>query len=279
MTSEGMGPADIAALTRNGNGYGGEGGGLWWIIILFLFAFVNGSWGNNGNNGSYAGQMYPWLNQSNQINEGFQNQMIYDNISGIREGVYGLGPQLCNGFAGVTAAVNNGFAQAEISENARQMAFMQQLFGLSQQLSQCCCDNRLATCQTQNIVQQEGSQTRFADANNTRDIIAAITAGVQSVKDQLCEYRNAQKDETIANLRQELMFSRGQASQVEQTAQLLANNNAQTALFQQGLNNEVDQLYNRLNNCPVGTVPVYGKTPIFNCNNGMGGCGCGCGAA
>ena len=276
MTSEGMGPADIAALTRNG--YGGEGGGLWWIIILFLFAFVNGGWnGNNGNNGGYAGQMYPWLNQSNQINEGFQNQMIYDNISGIREGVYGLGPQLCNGFAGVTAAVNNGFAQAEISENARQMAFMQQLFGLSQQLSQCCCDNRLATCQTQNIVQQEGSQTRFADANNTRDIIAAITAGVQSVKDQLCEYRNAQKDETIANLRQELMFSRGQASQVEQTAALLANNNAQTALFQQGLNNEVDQLYNRLNNCPVGTVPVYGKTPIFN--QAMSGCGCGCGAA
>lgn len=272
MTSEGMGPADIAALTRNGNGYGGEGGGLWWIIILFLFVFMNGGWnGNNG--GGYAGQMYPWLNQSQQVNDGFRDQMIFDNISGIRDGVYGLGPQLCNGFAGVTAAINNGFAQAEISENARQMAFMQQLFGLSQQLSQCCCDNRLATCQTQNIVQQEGSQTRFADANNTRDIIAAFTAGIQSVKDQLCEYRNAQKDETIANLRQELMFSRGQASQVEQTAQLLANNNAQTALFQQGLNNEVDQLYNRLNNCPVGTVPVYGKTPIFN--QAMSSCGCG----
>ena len=69
------------------------------------------------------------------------------------------------------------------------------------------------------------------------------------------------------------MFSRGQASQVEQTAQILANNNAQTAIFQQGLNNEVDALYNRLNSCPVPTTPVYGRTPIFTCQNN--GCGCG----
>ena len=42
-----------------------------------------------------------------------------------------------------------------------------------------------------------------------------------------------------------------------------------------GFANEVDQLYNRLSNCPVPTTPVYGRTPIFTCNNN--GCGCGCG--
>jgi Mg2+ and Co2+ transporter CorA len=112
--------------------------------------------------------------------------------------------------------------------------------------------------------------------SNTNQIVNAINGGIQSIKDQLCDYRNAQKDDTIANLRQELMYSRGQASQVEQTAQLLANNNAQTALFQQGLNNEVDALYNRLSNCPVPTVPVYGRQPIFTCPQNQG-CGCGCG--
>ena len=35
---------------------------------------------------------------------------------------------------------------------------------------------------------------------------------------------------------------------------------------------EVDALYNRLSNCPVPSVPVYGRQPIFTCNNG---CGCG----
>jgi hypothetical protein len=43
------------------------------------------------------------------------------------------------------------------------------------------------------------------------------------------------------------------------------------------MNNEVDALYNRLKNCPVGTTPVYGNQPIFTCQNN-GGCGCGCGS-
>ena len=61
-------------------------------------------------------------------------------------------------------------------------------------------------------------------------------------------------------------------------ANFAASQTAQTAAFQQGLNNEVDQLYNRLKNCPVPAMPVYGNTPIFTCNNG-GYNGCGCGAA
>jgi hypothetical protein len=59
------------------------------------------------------------------------------------------------------------------------------------------------------------------------------------------------------------------ASQTAQTAQILAGQAA-----------EVDALYNRLNNCPVPSMPVYGRTPIFTCNgNVYGGCGCGCAAA
>ena len=54
---------------------------------------------------------------------------------------------------------------------------------------------------------------------------------------------------------------------------LAASQVAQNAFIQQGFTNEVDQLYNRLNTCPVPTTPVYGRTPIFTCNNG--GCGCG----
>lgn len=266
-----------------GNGFCGDG---WWILLLFIL-LGNGAW-NGGFGGGFGGNdLYPWMNQSNQVNDGFRDQMLNGNINSIRDGINDISTQLCNGFAGVNAGVANGFAQAEISANARQIANMNQAFGaqtammqgfnsIQGQLADCCCENRLANCQTQNIIQNEGNATRFADANNTRDLLTAFNSGIQSIKDQLCEYRNDQKDETIANLRQELMFSRGQASQVEQTAQLLANNNAQTAIFQQGLNNEVDALYNRLNNCPVPTTPVYGRTPIFTCNNNNG-CGCGCG--
>ena len=51
------------------------------------------------------------------------------------------------------------------------MANMNQMFGLQSQLAQCCCDNRLATCQTQNIVQNEGAATRLAIQNQTQAII------------------------------------------------------------------------------------------------------------
>ena len=97
-----------------------------------------------------------------------------------------------------------------------------------------------------------------------RDIIANQTAGTQRILDQLCADKIDAKNETIAQLRHELLYERGQASQIEQTA-----------LLRQGQEAEVDALYNRLSNCPVPTVPVYGRQPIFTCQNN--GCGCGCG--
>ena len=54
---------------------------------------------------------------------------------------------------------------------------------------------------------------------------------------------------------------------------LQASQIAQNSFIAQGFANEVDQLYNRLSNCPVPSTPVYGRTPIFTCNNN--GCGCG----
>ena len=263
MTSEGgMSPADYAAINGNNNGFG-YGGFSEWIIVLFLFAMFGG-WGNGfGGNGGGGNNLYPWLNQSNQVNDGFRDQMLNDNITSIRDGVYGLGPQLCNGFNGITAAVTNGFAQAEIANNSRQMADMQQMFGLSQQLSQCCCDNRLATCQTQNMVQNEGNATRFADANNTRDIIQSQTQNTQAILDKLCQLELDGVKQENANLRTQLNMATLRESQT-----------AQNAFIQQGFANEVDQLYNRLSNCPVPTTPVYGRTPIFSCN-GNQGCGCG----
>lgn len=122
------------------------------------------------------------------------------------------------------------------------------------------CSNGLATCQTQNIVQNEANATRFADANNTRDIIQSQADGTRAILDKLCSLELEAKNDTIAQLRSELLYARGQASQDVQTARILAGQVAET-----------DAIYNRLNECPVGTTPVFGRTPIFQCN---GGCGC-----
>lgn len=79
--------------------------------------------------GGGAGELYPWMNQSNQINSGFRDQLINDNITEIRSGVTGLANQLCNCCSDVQMALANGFAGVEQGANARQIANMQQAFG------------------------------------------------------------------------------------------------------------------------------------------------------
>lgn len=251
-----------------GNGFG-FGGDWAWIILLLLLGWGNNGWGGNGGFGGDG--IYPWMNQANLTSEGFQNQLMNDNVTSIRDNVFGISTQLCNGFAGVNASIANGFAQAEIADNARAMADMNRSFALQSQFADCCCENRLASCQTQNIVQSEGSATRFADANNTRDIIDSQTRGTQAILDKLCQLEldgvKAQvdaKNDKILELTNALNM-----------ASLKESQTAQNAFIAQGLNNEVDALYNRLSNCPVPTTPVYGRTPIFTCNSN--GCGCGCG--
>ena len=242
-------------------GYGNNGfGGDWaWIILLLLLGWGNNGWGGNGFDGG-AGSLYPWMNQTETINDGFRDQMLNTNVTSIRDGISGISTQLCNGFAGVNAGVANGFAQAEISANDRQMADMNQRFALQSQLADCCCENRLASCQTQNIVQNEGNATRFADANNTRDIIDSQTRGTQAILDKLCALELDSVKQDNANLRTQLNM-----------ASLAASQNAQTASIR-------NEIINELRSCPIPSQPVYGNTPIFTCGGNSGcGCGCGCG--
>lgn len=250
-----------------GSGFGGDGA-IWLIVLLALI------WGNNGNgNGFFGGNNgfddgYAWLSNGqkeimNNTNNGFDTLHLSNQIEGVRDGVYGISNQLCNSTADVVSAVNNGFYGAEISANNRAVNQMQDTWALSRQLSDCCCENRLATCQTQNIVQNEGNQTRFADANNTRDIITNATSNTQAILDKLCQLELDGKNEKIAELQRELSMKDLQASQI-----------AQNAFISKGFADEVDALYNRLSNCPVPSTPVYGRTPIFTCPNNNG-CGCG----
>lgn len=265
----------VSPMNGNGNGNSGFGGDWGWIVLLLLLG-----WGNNGNGfgGNGGGNIYPWMNQANLTSDGFQNAMMNDNITEIRSGVSNLSTQLCNCCGDMQMALANGFAGVEQGANARQMANMQTAFAtqtamqqgfnqLASQQAECCCENRLANCQTQNIIQNEGNATRFADANNTRDIIDATNRGNQMILDKLCQLELDGFKRENDNLRTQLNMATLRESQT-----------AQNAFIQQGFANEVDQLYNRLSSCPVGTVPVAGNTPLFSCNpsfNGNGGCGCG----
>lgn len=262
---------------NNGFGFGGD----WaWIILLFLIGGNGWGMGGFGGFGGGLGIDFPWILNGQQginanTNAGFRDAMINDGINGIRDGIGDLSTQICGSTASVTQAINSGFANAESAASARQMADMQTTFAAQTAITQgmntiasglqnCCCENRANIADLKYTVATENCADRAALSDGIRDLLAATQAQTQTILTQMCNDKIESKNDTIAQLRQELLYARGQASQDVQTARLLAG---QTA--------EVDALYDRLNNCPVGTVPVYGRQPIFSCNNN--GCGCGCG--
>lgn len=263
----------VAPMYGGGNGgFGGFGGDWGWIILLLLFA--GGGWGGFGGGfGGFGNMMlgydFPWLltgqqNINSNTNNGFRDAMLQDSITSVRDGIASLSTQLCNCCSDMQMSMLNGFNGVEQSANARQIANMQTAFNLQSQLADCCCENRLGLANLNSTVIAENCADRQALNEGVRDIIANQTAGTQRILDQLCQDKIDAKNDEIANLRQQIAMKDLAASQV-----------AQNAFIAQGFNNEIDALYNRLSNCPVPSVPVYGKTNIFSCNNN--GCGCGCG--
>lgn len=235
--------------------------------------------------------LYPWMNQAEITSDGFRDQMLNNNVTSIRDSISDISTQLCNGFggvqtslcngfAGVNATVNSGFANAETAANARQMANMNQAFNaqtammqgfnnIGTQFADCCCENRLGLADLKYTVATENCADRTQSMQNTRDIIDSQNRGTQAIIDKLCQL---ELDGIKGQLEQAQRENVGLQNQLNMAA-LRESQTAQNAFIQQGFSNEVDALYNRLNSCPVPTTPVYGRTPIFTCNNG---CGCGC---
>ena len=296
-------------MTENGNGsmvmpvspmYGGGNGGFggWgsdiWLILIVLFAF--GGWGNGfggGFGGGYGNMMlgydFPWLlNGQSAINantnNGFQNALLNDNVTSIRDSISGLSTQLCGCCGDIQSSLCNGFNSVNMSVNNAQNALAQQMYtnqisdlqrsfdsqtavtsgmnNIGMSLQNCCCENRAGIADVKYTLATEACATRNNDTQNTQSILNTINGGIQSIKDQLCQDKIDSKNDTIAQLRQELLYARGQDSQDLQTQRI------------------IDGTYSRLSQCPVGSVPVFGNQPIFTCAQNVAannmGCGCGC---
>lgn len=268
----------------NGSFFGGDG--IWAVIILALL-FGNGGWGFGGGFGGGIGgfaadgaMLYPWMNQAEITTDGFRDQMLNTSIQGIQSavtsgfgdtqlGIAGINQNICqtgnnvvSAVSGAQNAITSQMYANQISDLERsfaaQTANTQGMNALQSQLAQCCCDNRAATADVKYTIATEACADR-----------ATSTANTQAILDKLCQLeldgvkREVEaKNDRILDLQNQLNLATMRESQT-----------AQNAFIQQGLTNEVDALYNRLNNCPVPTTPVYGRTPIFTCNQNQG-CGC-----
>lgn len=265
----------VTPMYGNSGGYGSNGcfGGDWaWIILLLLLA--GNGWGNGFGGGFGGGNdgvlPYMWNTQTqNDVNRGFDNAGVSAQLSGIQSAI-------TSGFANAEVARCNGAMESMQTAYNNQIASMNQRFAdvqfinqgfdsITSQLANCCCENRLATANLGSTIAAESCATRQTVNDGIRDLLVNQTASTQRILDQLCNDKIDSKNEKIADLERQLTM-----------ANLAASQTAQNAFIAQGFANEVDQLYNRLNSCPVPTTPVYGRTPIFTCNqNNNVGCGCG----
>ena len=264
------------AYSGNGGMFGGMGGDwLAWLILVLLIGgngWGMGSFGMGGmmpwlmgmGGGMGAGfgldYLYPWLNNSQHISDGFRDQYLNTQIGDLRGdmnrgfgdvqlGISGLGRQVCETGNGITQALNNGFSSAEIAANGRQMANMQQNFGLQTQVGDL-----------KYTVATEACADRAAVSGALNTILTHIDQKVQGVQDKLCQLE-------LDGYKRDNDQLRSENSALKSQSFIAAEINQQNEIF-----------YNRLKNCPVNAVPVAGNTPLFNCNPGFNspnGCGCG----
>ena len=122
--------SDLAAVTKDADGWGG---GAWWIIILFLFVFMGGGWGNRqGELGTYATAA-----SQQEILFGQQFGRIDDRLTNIGNGICNLGYEM-------QGSIGQLGKEMALAQNGTNMTIMQSANGIQAQLAECCCTTQRA---------------------------------------------------------------------------------------------------------------------------------------
>ena len=232
--------ADIAAATGNGggnnNGFGNDSS-AWWLLVLFALLGGFGNNGRGGYGGGYGGaglaggnELYPWLSQQQNVNDGFRDQMLQTTIQGVNQGVQNLATQLCNCCGDIQMALCNGFGatQNTINQgfNATSMGMMQGFNGVQMQTAQLASDIQLGNAQQTATILAENCADRAALSDGVRDIIQANQSNTQSILDKLCQLELDGYKRENSQLQAQL-----------NAANLAASQAAQNQLITQGFSN------------------------------------------
>lgn len=126
--------SDIAAVTRGADNDGWGNGGAWWIIILFLFAFMGNGWGMNRQ--SDFGQ-YATAASQQEILFGQQFGQINDRLNNLGNGICNLGYEM-------QGNIGQLGKEMALAQNGTNMTIMQTGNGIQAQLAECCCNTQRA---------------------------------------------------------------------------------------------------------------------------------------
>jgi hypothetical protein len=294
-------PALLFATMNNG-GWGGMNNPFWMIFMLpFLYPFFNmfggyGNWGN-GNFGGGTGFL------ANQLNNDAGRDLIMQGIQGNREAISSLANMLNTDISTIQSGLNTVGSKIQEVGSQVGMSGLQVInaiqsgnSSLAAQLANCCCENRLATCQQTNTItsqmaahdanvrlqlaqneaadqlsvcQQTNTLTRQADGN-TNTIVKAIADQNAMIVKEFCDLKERELQDKINTQGDIITQLRNQISNDKQTLQF-------NSAFQ-ALDNKIDAIAAKQPNTvpvtwpnltAVNNTPYAGGYPYYG--NGFGG--------
>lgn len=277
----GLDPNMVMAMMNNrGVGYG-EGGWFMWIIILLIFGwggFGGNGWGGRGNAQGFA-------DLGNLVNNDAGRELIMSAIQGNGTAISQLATTLNCDVNALQSTLNT--IQQSLCQLGNHVGLTgQQVINsiqsgdaaLARQLSECCCENRLAICQQTNAIQSSintvatGQERGFsAVAYETQRQTCDIT---KAIADSTAQILAGQKAAEFREIQREVQALRDERTQYQMSAML-----------QQQSRNLIDTI----RPCPTpafitcnpwgynggyyGNGYPYGSGCCCN-NNGNGNCGC-----
>lgn len=200
LQRNGLDPNLLLAMNKNGNGWGDGSGFMWVIFLFFLMGWGGNGWGGFGGNGRGA--------IANEINNDYGRSLLMDAIGGNRNALSNLATQLNCTEGQIQSAISALTSQVQSVGNQVGMSGMQTINALqqgnmqiAQQLANCCCENRLATCQQTNTLQSAINNVATEQERGFANV-------AYETQRQTCDLHNAIKDstQTIVNGQQQAVM-------------------------------------------------------------------------
>lgn len=243
-------PNLMLALSQNG-GFGNGGSWMWMMFMWILFPWIFGNNGNFGNGLGGNGFL------ANQLNNDAGRDLLLQAINGRADALGQLAnilntsvSNVQNGVNAIQSAVQTVGSQVGLSGQQIINSVQAGNAALSQQLCNCCCENRLAICNQTNALQSQAaanhsSSTLLASQNHAEDMLQRAQA---EAADQLavCQQTNQLGSQADRNTNNILNAIAGQNTLITKEFCDLKERELQNRINAQG--DIITQLRNQISN-------------------------------
>ena len=214
---------NIVAMMNGGGGFGGNGfNNPFWALVLLAFLRNNFGWGGDGNGGNCSAAFV-----SSQLGQAIAgNANALSNLSTHLDCSIG---QVQTGIAALQSAIQSVANQTGMSGMQVINAIQSGNTAIANQISQCCCDNKLITTsqgyenrinnlQQSQLIQNGFNQIGYAAAEQTCAIKQNQTDNTSRVLAKLDAIEDSRKDREISSLTAALTAANSRAERQSELA-------------------------------------------------------------